>query len=92
MAKKIYKAEEIVKILREIDVLISQGMATTRATKQIGITDKTYYRWRKEYCGMRVDQAKRLKVLEKKNCRLKRLVADLSQDNQILNEVTKGNL
>ena len=92
MPKKRYKAEEIIKILREADVLISQGMATPRAARQLGITDKTYYRWRKEYGGMRIDQAKRLKELDKENARLKRLVADLSLDNQILKEVSRGNL
>ncbi len=91
MPKRRYKAEEIIKILREADVLISQGMTTSRAARQLGITDKTYYRWRKEYGGMRIDQAKRLKDLEKENGRLKRLVADLSLDNQILKDVSRGN-
>jgi len=91
MSKKRYKAEEIIKILREAEVLINQGMQAALAARQLGITDKTYYRWRKEYGGMRIDQAKRLKELEKENGRLKRLVADLSLDNQILKEVTRGN-
>ena len=91
MPQKRYKAEEIIKILREAEVLISQGMPTAKAARQLGITDKTYYRWRKEYGGMRIDQAKRLKELEKENSRLKRLVADLSLDNQILKEVSRGN-
>ena len=91
MARRVYRPEEIIKILREMEVLISQGMPSGRAARQVGVTDKTYYRWRKEYGGMRIDQAKRLKELEKENSRLKRLVADLSLDNQILKEVTKGN-
>lgn len=91
MSRKRYKAEEIIKILREAEVLISQGMQTPLAARQLGITDKTFYRWRKEYGGMRIDQAKRLKELEKENSQLKRLVADLSLDNQILKEVSRGN-
>jgi len=91
MAKRRYKAEEIIKILREVDVLISEGTPAAQAARQLGITDKTYYRWRKEYGGMRIDQARRLKELEKENGRLKRLVADLSLDNQILKEVSRGN-
>ena len=91
MSRKRYKPEEIIKILREAEVLISQGMHIALAARQLGITDKTYYRWRKEYGGMRIDQARLLKELEKENSRLKRLVADLSLDNQILKEVTRGN-
>ena len=66
-------------------------MATPQAARQQGITDKTYYRWRKEFGGMRIDQARKLKDLEQENARLKRLVADLSLDNQILKEVARGN-
>lgn len=91
MPGKVHKPEEIIKILREVEVLVSQGMATPQAARQQGITDKTYYRWRKEFGGMRVDQARKLKELEQENARLKRLVADLSLDNQILKEVARGN-
>jgi len=91
MAKKRYRAEEIIKILREVDVLVNEGLPTGQAARKLGITDKTFYRWRKEYGGMRIDQARRLKDLEQENSRLKRLVADLSLDNQILKEVSRGN-
>ena len=90
MPKKRYKAEEIIKILREADVLISQGMATPRAARQLGITDKTYYRWRKEYGSLSVSQAKRLKEVEKENVQLRKLVSDLSLDKAILKEVAEG--
>ena len=73
------------------EVAQGRGKTTPQAVKQIGVSEQTFYRWRKEYGGMRVDQAKRLKKLEKENLRLKRLVADLSLDNQILKEVTEGN-
>jgi transposase-like protein len=83
--------EQIIAKLREAEVLLSQGQVTAAVCRQIGITVHTYYRWRKEYGGLRVDQAKYLKELETENSRLKRLVADLSLDNQILKEVTRGN-
>lgn len=86
-----FKAEEIIRILREVEVLVSQGQTTPMACRGVGVSEKTYYRWRKEYGGMRVDQAKRLKELETENARLKRLLADLSLDNAILKEVSLGN-
>jgi transposase-like protein len=91
MSRKRYSPEEIVNKLREAEVLISKGQAISQVCKQIGITDQTYYRWRKEYGGLKVDQAKRLKELEKENARLKKLVADQALDNAILREAAKGN-
>jgi len=86
-----YTAEQIINKLHEAEVLISQGSTIGVASRRIGVTEQTYYRWRKEYGGMRIEQAKRLKELEKENTRLKKLVADLSLDNAILKEVTRGN-
>jgi transposase-like protein len=86
-----YTPEQVIGKLREAEVLLSQGMAIGEASRKIGVTAHTYYRWRKEYGGMRVDQAKRLRELEKENGRLKKLVADLSLDNAILKEAAKGN-
>jgi putative transposase len=77
--------------LREAEILLSQGSRIIEASRKIGITDHTYYRWRKEYGGMRVEQARKLKELEQENSRLKKLVADLSLDNAILKEVSRGN-
>ena len=91
MGRKAYKAEQLIGKLREAEVLLNQGSTVGEASKKIGVTEQTYYRWRKEYGGMRVDQAKRLKELEKENSQLKRLVADLSLDNAILKEVAKRN-
>lgn len=91
MAKKGYSPEQVINKLREAEILFSQGANITQVTKRIGISDNTYYRWRKEYGGMRIEQAKRLKELEQENSRLKRLVADLSLDNAILKEATRGN-
>ncbi len=91
MAQKKHTPEQIIRKLREVEVAQAQGKMIAQAVKQIGVTEQTFYRWRKEYGGMRVDQARRLKELEKENLRLKRLVADLSLDNQILKEVTEGN-
>lgn len=90
MPKKRYNAEEIIHKLREVDVLLSQGKSVSQACKQIGVSDQTYYRWRKSYGGMKVDQAKRLKELEAENARLKRAVADLTVDKLILKEVAEG--
>ena len=90
MPKKRYNAEDIIHKLREADVLIAQGKTVSGTCKQLGITDQTYYRWRKEYGGMKVDQAKRLKELEAENARLKRAVADLTVDKLILKEVAEG--
>lgn len=92
MAKQWYKPEQIINKLREAEVLLSQGATIAVVSKKIGVSDHTYYRWRKEYGGMRVDQAHRLKELEQENTRLKRLVADLSLDNAILKEANQGNL
>ncbi len=91
MTKRRYKAEEIIRKLREAEVLLSQGAAIGEVCRKIEITEQTYYRWRKEYGGLRVEQARRLKDLEKENSRLKRLVADLSLDNSILKEAASGN-
>ncbi len=91
MNRKRFKAEEIVNKLREADVLLSKGQSVARACKQIGVTDQTYYRWRREYGGMKTNQAKRLKELERENARLKRAVADLTLDKLILKEATEGN-
>jgi transposase-like protein len=77
--------------LREAEVLLSKGEKVEQVIRKIGVSDVTYYRWRKEYGGMKVDQARKLKDLEKENSRLKKLVADLSLDNAILKEVSKGN-
>ncbi len=78
--------EQIILKLREAEIFIAEGMTTRNAARQIGITKQTYYRWRKKYRGMKVDQAKRLKALEKENFRLKRLVAEKKLDIQILKE------
>jgi transposase-like protein len=91
MAQKKHTPEQIIRKLREVEVAQGKGKTIPQAVKQIGVTEQTFYRWRKEYGGMRLGQAKRLKELEKENARLKRLVADLSLDNQILKEVTEGN-
>jgi transposase-like protein len=91
MPKKRFRSEEIIHKLREADVLIGQGRTIPEITRQWGVTDKTYYRWRKEYGGMKIDQAKRLKDLEQENARLRRALSDTIIDNQILREVSKGN-
>ena len=84
-------AEQIINKLREVEVLLSQGDSVGEASRKIGVTEQTYYRWRREYGGMRVEQARRLKEIEKENVRLKKLVADLSLDNAILKEAARGN-
>ncbi len=91
MARKRFTAEQIISKLREAEVLLSQGEKMGVVCKRIAVTEQTYYRWRKEYGGLRLDQAKRLKSLEKENARLKKLVADLSLDKQILEEAASGN-
>jgi len=91
MVKKAFKPEQIIGKLREAEVLLSQGLTVGDASRKLGITEQTYYRWRRAYGGMRVEQAKRLKELEKENNRLKKLVADISLDNAILKEVAEGN-
>ena len=90
MGRKHYTAEQIIKHLREAEILLGKGERIAQASRKIGITEQTYYRWRREYGGMQVEQAKRLKELDKENSRLKKLVADLSLDNAILKEVNKG--
>ncbi len=91
MGRKIFTPEQIIGKLREAEVLLSKGHSIEQMSRQIGVTEQTYYRWRKEYGGLKVEQAKRLKELEKENAQLKKLVADLSLDNAILKEVSKGN-
>lgn len=91
MVKKGYSPEQIINKLREAEILLGQGSSIAEASKKIGVTEQTYYRWRKEYGGMRIEQAKRLKDLEKENTRLKKLVADLSLDISILKEASRGN-
>jgi putative transposase len=89
--RKGYTPEQIINKLREAEILIHEGASIAVMTRKIGISDVTYYRWRKEYGGLRIDQAHRLKELEQENYRLKRLVADLSLDNAILKEAARGN-
>jgi putative transposase len=91
MSKKRYTPEQIVSMLREAEVLLSKGQSIADACRGLGITEQTYYRWRKEYGGLRVDQAKRLKELEQENSRLKKVVADLILDKAILKEAARGN-
>ena len=91
MVRKSFTPEQIINKLREAEILISQGATLAIMLKKIGVSDCTYYRWRQEYGGMRIEQAKRLKVLEQENARLKRLVADLSLDKAILAEAARGN-
>lgn len=86
MARKGYTPEQIIRKLREAEVFIAEGMTAVEAARRIGVTEQTYYRWRKEYGGMQIEQAKRLKELEKENIRLKRLVAEKELDIQILKE------
>jgi len=91
MSRKRFTPEQIIAMLREAEVLLSQGTQAAEVWRKLGVSEQTYYRWRKEYGGMRVDQAKRLKELEQENARLKKLVAELSLDNAILKEVNRGN-
>ena len=90
MAKRI-PIEKAIRILREVEVLQSQGSTVGEACRKVGVSEHTYYRWKKEYGRLHVDQAKRLKELERENGRLKKLVADLSLDNAILKEAASGN-
>jgi putative transposase len=92
MPTKKYKPEQIVSLLRQIEVAVANGKSTPQACRDAGITEQSYYRWRKEYGGLKLDQAKRLKELEKENLKLKRLVAELSLEKQILKDVAEGNL
>ena len=86
-----YKPEQIVTLLRQIEVAVANGKTTPQACKEAQITAQTYYRWRKEFGGLKLDQAKRLKELEKENSKLKRLVAELSLEKQILKDMAEGN-
>jgi transposase-like protein len=88
---KKHSAEEIIPKLRAAELEIAKGRTAAEAAKKIGVTEQTYYRWRKEYGGLRTDQAKRLKELEKENSRLKRLLADAELDKAILREAASGN-
>jgi transposase-like protein len=91
MGRRAFTAEQIINKLREVEVLLSRGDTIAEASRAVSITEQTYYRWRKEYGGMRVEQARRLKELEKENSQLKKLVAEVSLDNAILKEAAKGN-
>ena len=91
MVRKAFKPEQIIGKLREAEILLSQGSTVAEASRKLNVTEQTYYRWRKEYGGMRVEQAKRLKELEQENSRLKKLVADITLDNAILKEAARGN-
>ncbi len=84
------KPEEIIAKLREVEVRLSQGETIAQAVRAIGVTEQTFYRWRKEYGGLRVGQARRMKEIEKENARLRRAVSDLTLDSQILQEVVRG--
>jgi transposase-like protein len=91
MGKKRFKAEQIIRMLREADVEVAKGQPIAHVCRKLGISEQTYYKWRKEYGGMKVDQAKRLKGLEVENSRLKKLVADLALDKDILKEAASKN-
>ena len=91
MARQRRTAEEIINKLREAEVGLARGLTVPEVSRKLSMTEQTYYRWRKEYGGLRRDQARRLRELEKENARLKKLVADLSLDNAILKEATQGN-
>ena len=91
MQRKKHSPEEIVAKLRQVDVLVSQGVAIADAVRQIGVTEVTYYRWRQEYGGLKLDQVKRLKELELENSRLRKAVSDLTLDKLILKEAARGN-
>ena len=91
MPRKRHTPEEIVAKLRQVDVLVSQGVSVADAVRQIGVTEVTYYRWRQEYGGLKLDQVKRLKELELENSRLRKAVSDLTLDKLILKEAARGN-
>jgi putative transposase len=92
MGKANYTTEQIIVKLREVEVLCSQGKTSAEAIRQIGVSEQTYYRWRKKYGGMSTSDAKKYRELEKENARLKKLVAELSLDNSILKDIAEGNL
>ena len=91
MAKRRHTPEQVINKLREAEVAIAEGSTVAEASRRIGVTEQTFYRWRSEFGGLRIDQARRLKRLESENGRLKRAVADLTLDNQILKEAAEGN-
>jgi len=91
MSRKRFTAEQIISKLREAEVQLAKGVTVVQVCKKLEVTEQTYYRWRKEYGGLRMDQAKRLKELERENARLKRLVADAELDKAILREAASGN-
>lgn len=91
MARKHFTTEQIINMLREAEVHLSQGMPIAQVCKKLGISEQSYYRWRKEYGGLRTDQAKKLREVLKENARLKKVVADLALDNDILREAASGN-
>ncbi len=91
MGRKHHTPEQIIRKLREAEVELAKGQSTAEVARKLGIAEQTYYRWRREYGGLRLDQAKRLKELEKENARLKKLVADQALDNAILKEAASGN-
>ena len=91
MPRKGHSPEQVLAKLRQVEVAVAKSKSVGQAVREIGVTDHTYYRWRREYGGLNLDQAKRLKKLEKENARLKRTVADLALDKQILKEAAEGN-
>src|ERR671921_544464 len=91
MARKKHRPEEAVAKLRQVDVLVSQGQSVAEAIRSIGVTEVTYYRWRRGVGGVKADQVKRLKELEAENTRLRKAIADLTLDKQILAEAARGN-
>jgi transposase len=91
MAKKRMKPEQVVTLVRQIEVAVANGKTTPQACKDSEVTEQTYYRWRKKYGGLKLDQARRLKELEKENARLKRVVSDLALEKQVLRDVAQGN-
>jgi putative transposase len=92
MPKKRFNAEQIVTLLRQIEVAMGQGKSTQIACRDAGISEQSFYRWRREYGGLQIEQAKRMKDMEKENTRLRRLVADLSLEKQVLKDIASGNL
>ena len=91
MPSKKHRPEEIIGKLREVEIVLAQGASTAEACRRISVSEQTYYRWRKEYGGLKTDQARRMKELEKENARLRRAVSDLTLDKLILQEAAKGN-
>jgi putative transposase len=91
MPKKTFTPEQIVGKLRQIEVLLSQGKTVPLACKEAGIVDQTFYRWRREYGGLQLEQAKKLKDLQKKNAQLRRAIADLTVEKQVLKDIAQGN-